>query len=49
MRGAEEYDPDYLIMDYEAFYPMTYSLPNYYETYCFIQKSFLKETDKTAL
>lgn len=37
VRGMEEYDPDYLIMDYDAFYPMTYSLPNYYETYCLIQ------------
>ncbi len=34
VRGMEEYDPDYLIMEYDAFYPMTYDLPNMYDTYC---------------
>jgi hypothetical protein len=46
VRGAEEYDPDYLIMDYEAFYPMAYNLPFYQETYCFIQPNLLgREVD----
>jgi hypothetical protein len=49
VRGAEEYDPDYLIMDYEAFYPMSYNLPNYFETYCFIQPIFLEKKDKVVL
>jgi hypothetical protein len=46
VRGMEEYDPDYLIMNYDAFYPMTYSLPNYYESYCLIQAKYLQNTDE---
>jgi hypothetical protein len=40
VRGVEEYDPDYLILDYETFYPATYELANYDETFCFIQPKY---------
>lgn len=45
----EEYDPDYLIMDYETFYPMTYTLPSFYETLCFIQPMFLNPRDEAVM
>lgn len=49
VRGMEEYDPDYLIMEYDAFYPITFDLPNYYETYCWIHPSFLSKEDEVVL
>lgn len=42
VRGMEEYDPDYLILEYDAFYPMAYNLSNFWETYCFTLPSLFK-------
>ena len=31
------------------FYPMTYALPSYYETYCLIHRNFIGKEDKIIL
>jgi hypothetical protein len=49
VRGAEEYDPDYLIMDYETFYPTSYELANPSETYCFTDPKHLYKTAEVKL
>jgi mannosyltransferase OCH1-like enzyme len=49
VRGMEEYDPDYLIMDYEAFYSMTYDLPNFWDSYCCTESRFLSKSDEILM
>jgi hypothetical protein len=46
--GGEEYDPDYLVLRFDVFYPMAYRLPNSFETYCAIQKELLEEGEEIA-
>ena len=36
-------------MDYDTFYPMAYSLPSYYDTYCYIQPALLDKNDEPAI
>jgi hypothetical protein len=49
VRGMEEYDPDYLIMSYDTFYPITYSIPDYFDAYCYIDPKYLSKDDVVVL
>jgi hypothetical protein len=42
VRGMEEYDPDYLILDFDAFYPADYSLEFPFWTKCSASVSWLR-------
>lgn len=45
IQGQEEYDPDILLMEYDAFYPLTYAFHSWYECYCAIEHRFLNRDD----
>ena len=46
IKGAEEFDEDILLLDFDAFYPMTYAKDNYGEAYCFTQPSNFKQEEE---
>jgi hypothetical protein len=43
VRGMEEYDPDYLILDYDAFYPALYTsrVEWFHVAKCYVEKKYL--------
>jgi hypothetical protein len=46
IQGYDEYDPDFLIMGFDTFYPMDYRLTyNYFDSYCGVRSEYVKEGD----